>query len=117
MDEKLLAILDGLIYTSKFKTWICIQLADLAAQSCGYRSTRQIRDIDDDLVSDKYNELLDKLLNTVYEFKAIIETRTSEYKSEIISMSTEELENKMDDVLITAVLYDDLSTFRETLFE
>lgn len=117
MDEKLLAILDDLTYTSKFKTWICIQLADLAAQACGYRSTRQIRDIDDDLVSDKYNELLDKLLNTVYEFKAIIETRTSEYKQEIISMSAEELENKLDEILISAVLYDDLTAFKETLFE
>lgn len=117
MDEKLLAILDGLTYTSKFKTWICIQLADLAAQACGYRSTRQIRDIDDDLVYDKYNELLDKLLNTVYEFKSIIETRTSEYKQEVISMSVEELENKLDEVLITAVLYDDLAAFKEALFE
>ena len=52
MDEKLLALLDDLLYTSKFKTWICIQIADLAAQSLGHRSTRQING-DSDAVSDK----------------------------------------------------------------
>lgn len=116
MDEKLLALLDDLLYTSKFKTWICIQIADLAAQSLGHRSTRQING-DSDAVSDKYNELLDTLLVIIYEFKRIIENRTSEYKQEIISMNTEELENKLEEVLIPSVIFNDVSLFAETFFE
>lgn len=117
MDELILSLLNDLLYVSKFKTWVCIQLADLAAQSFGYRSTRHIAECDSDSVLSKYDEMLNQMLSLVYELKDIILNRNRQYKSEILYLSREEIEYLLSDIILQSLDTNDCSLFNNTFFE
>lgn len=117
MDELIISLLDDLLYVSKFKTWVCIQLADLAAQSFGYRSTRHIAECDSDSVLDKYDEMLNQMLSLVYEFKDIIMHRSGQYKHEILYLSRDEIECLLSDIILQSLETNDCYLFNNTFFE
>ena len=118
MDAKLLAMLNDILqYTSRLKTCLCIQLADHAAQTLGYRSSRQVDDIDADRVEDIYNELLNRLLNMAYEYQYLIEHRCKEYKREFEEIDLIDLEIKLEESLLQSVLSDDSDIFNEMFLE
>lgn len=119
MDDKLLDLLSGLTQynNSRFKTCICIQLADYAAQMMGYRSTRQIDDSGIEDVENNYNELFDKFLTMVSEYQYLVEHRDKDYKKELESLDLLAIELLLEEALIKSVLFDDVNVFSEMFLE
>lgn len=116
MDETLLLLLKDIKYFSRFKTCICIRLADYAAQMLGYRSTRHLDEASSDLVEELYQDLLYRLLEASYEYISLIESRTSNYKQEILNLSIEEIELELEDILIKRVT-DGVDNFASSFLE
>jgi hypothetical protein len=116
MDNKILFILKDLPYFSKLGTFICIRLADYAAQMCGCRSTRQIDDNKLDDIDDQYNYLIDLLK---YYIAYIIEylNTNHKYKKSVLELNDDQLEDLLIDTLFNMTIMDYKNIFIECFFE
>ena len=116
MKKKLTELIDGILVASNFKTYLIIKIADLAAQSLGFRSTRQVGDGRKNEVTELFNDYLDQLVSLVYEYKYIID-HNEECNESTLKLSDEELESKLIEVILYSLLFNDVSFFNETFFE
>lgn len=106
VDDRLLALLNELPYFSKLGTCLLIRLADHAAQICGCRSTRQVDDSKWEDVDEQFNILVMILSDITYELKEFIKLPHI-YKEFIYTISEEDLELYLEDILYYAVAYDE----------
>lgn len=114
VDDRIISMLNQLLFTSRLRTSLSIRLADHAAQLLGFRSTRQVGEGSKDDVEEAYQDLTNKLISTVYEFKNQIESRTRDYKPQILNYSELELELLLENTLFDAIIYDDATTFMQS---
>lgn len=116
IDDRLRSMLNSLPFFSRLGTFLRIRLADHAAQMCGCRSTRQVDDSKLDDIEENYNELLNTLQCQISECIEYIDD-SHIYKDEIYSISEDEFENLIEDVLFEMTIYDCRSIFKEMMFD
>ena len=112
VDARLLELLDDLQYFSKLKTCLQIRLADYAAQQCGCRSTRQIRDSVADEIEENYSYLLNLMSYYVYECVKYIKA-SHLYRPEVLSMDDNGIEDLLEAALFNMVIFDSSRIFIE----
>ena len=112
VDAFLLSTLNDIEYFSTLGTCLQLRLADYAAQQCGCRSTRQIRDN----VADDIEEIFQFYLNLIpyytYECVKYINGIHS-YRRDILAMSDGDIEELLETSLFNMIVFDCSRIFAE----
>lgn len=116
IDNKLLDLLNSSLITSKLRVSLNIRLADYSAQLLGYRSTRQVRSEDKWNVEDKFIELTNLLISSIYRCITQLEI-SHKFKQSVIEMNDLDLELLLEDTLFDIIMYSDYSLFDKYFFE
>lgn len=116
VDKLLFSLLFDVRCHSRLLTCLSVRLADHAAQLCGHRSTRQIREGCENEVEDSFNELMNILNSNLHECEAFLQD-THSFKDEIINFDDEQIEILLEDTLYEMTIYDCASIFVEKFFK
>lgn len=115
VDSRLMSLLKDLPYSSRLGTCLSIRLADLAAQLCGCRSTRQVNDNCSNDIDEKFDELMDLLNDHIKESISYLESEHS-YRDQILNLSESDIELFLEDTLFNMVESDYPELFLEQFF-
>lgn len=105
VDAFLLSTLNDIEYFSTLSTCLQLRLADYAAQQCGCRSTRQIRDNAADDIEEIYQFYLNLIPYYTYECVKYINGNHS-YRRDILAMSDSDIEELLETSLFNMIVFD-----------
>lgn len=115
VDSLLIELLNGISCYSKLRTCLLIRLSDLAAQLCGYRSSRQIDESQSEIVEEQFNTLVDDLFYYIKESEEFLKTSHT-YKKCVYNMGEDTIELLLEDTLFDMVSYNRRHIFVENFF-